>query len=322
MRLVPDLDNLMIEAKFFSPLKDVSAIRMSIFNAIITQSSAWRIIGEGKNFLELIYYFSFLFQDRKEIKKKKDETDKYIAGLRLGKSSAPGKIRVSLNEEKEGTIISVLCLPNMYSRLTQLTQVKENEYSVFEIQSAILECQELILHIFHGLLDYKIMDYPHPKKPVELKSYEFLKNTKEERELKKRITSALEDAKKEVYICGWVGQAIIPCLRTLKDNGVAIKIITKTPEKEAAGRGYRDKATAMEQLMEFLSKEDISLVQTWHSRILIIDGDNIFVGSMDMDSESFDQREECAVWSNDPSLVIRAKVFFEALFKSGKHPSK
>jgi phosphatidylserine/phosphatidylglycerophosphate/cardiolipin synthase-like enzyme len=322
MLIVPDLDNITVEAKFFSSSKG-EQLRESIIDAIVT-NSAWGIMSKKKNYLELLYHFDISLEDWKIVRKAKKGKphEKYFAGVISSKSSAPSKIRISLDEKIDGTILSVLCLPSMYTKMTQIKEYEEQKFSIFEIKSAILECQEFVLAIFHGSLGCKIIEDPHPKKLVETKSYEFLKNTKEERELTKRILSSLPDAKKEVYICGWIGQTIIPVVKTLKNRGVIIKVITKTPSEETAGRGYKDKATAMGQLTDVLNKEDIRLVPTCHGRFIIIDDDNIFVGSMDMDSESFDQREECAIWSDDPSLVIRAKVCFEELFKSGKSPSR
>jgi len=34
--------------------------------------------------------------------------------------------------------------------------------------------------------------------------------------------------------------------------------------------------------------------------------------------QSFDQREECAIWSDDPNLIAKSKVYFEEIFMKGK----
>jgi len=321
--IVPDIDNLVVEAKFFSHLKDIEQLRNSISDAItgdVTEEKFlwWIPTVKRERYLVFTKNLVHIFRNTKEVIKAKSDDDKFFAALGSAKPSATYEIRVPLNETENGTMISVLCLPAMYPQITQIPENKNKKFPISDIKSAVLECQELILSIFIGSLGCEVIDYPHPRKPVELKSYEFLKNTKEERELTEKIKSALWNAKKEVYVCGWIGQAIVPILRTLKRREITLKIITKSPSEETAGKGYRDKATAFGQLKDFLNKEDIRLVPTCHGRLLIIDDDNIFIGSMDMDSESFDQREECAVWSNDPSLVIRAKIWFENLFKRGK----
>lgn len=316
MMIVPDVDNLIVEAKFFSDSKDIEQLKNSILAAVKKQIF-WDISVDRGGYFEFQKNLIQLFGGEEKVKEAKSEYDKFFAALEEAKPSATFRIRVSLNETKDGTMISVICFPIMYPLLTQLPEYKGKKFPVIDIKSAVLECQEFMLSIFSGLLGYEMTDPPHPRKPVELKSYEFLKNTKEERELTEKIKSALQSAKKEVHVCGWLGQAIVPIFKSLISRGVAIKIITKTPSAETAGKGYRDKTTAFGQLKD-LNKENIRLAPTCHNRILIIDDDNVFVGSMDMDSESFDQREECAIWSNDPSLVIRAKVCFENLFKTGK----
>lgn len=316
MMIVPDIDNLIVEAKFFSHSKDMAQLKNFILAAIKKQI-VWDISVDRGGYFEFKKNLIQLFGGMKKVKEAKSGSDKFFAALEEAKPSATFRIRVSLNETKDGTMVSVICYPIMYPLVTQMEKFKAHKFSLSDIKSAILECQEFILSIFSGLLGYETTDPPHPRKPVEPKSYEFLKNTKEEKELTEKIKSALQNAKKEVHVCGWVGQAVVPIFRSLISRGVAIKIITKTPSEETAGRGYRDKAIAFGQLKD-LNKKNIRLVPTCHNRFLIIDDDNVFVGSMDMDSESFDQREECAIWSNDPSLVIRAKVWFENLFKTGK----
>ena len=322
MMIVPDIDNLIVEAKFFSHSKDMAQLKNSIL-AAIKKGITWGITADRGRYFELKKDLILLFSGAKEVsgvkevKQAKSQLDKFFASIEAAKPSSPFRIRISMNEKEDGTMVSVICYPVMYPLVTQMEKYKGKKFSLSDIKSAILECQEFIISVFNGLLGYETTDPPHSRKPVEPKSYEFLKNTKEEKELTEKIKSALLNAKKEVHVCGWVGQAVVPIFRSLISRGVAIKIMTKTPSAETAGKGYRDKTTAFEQLKD-LNKKNIRLAPTCHNRILIIDDDNVFVGSMDMDSESFDQREECAIWSNDPSLVIRAKVCFENLFKTGK----
>lgn len=317
MMIIPDMDNLIVETKFFSHSKDTAQLKNSILDAIEKQK-VWDISVDRGGYFEFKKNLIQIFSYKKKVKGAKSRSDKFFAALEEVKPSATARIRVSLNETKDGTMVSVICYPVMYLLVTQMDKFKGHKFPLSDIKSAILECQEFTLSIFSGLLGYETTDPPHPRKPVEPKSYEFLKNTKEKKELTEKIKSALQNANKEVYLCGWIGQAIVPILRTLISRGITLKIITKTPSEGTSGKGYRDKAAAFEQLKD-LNKEGIRLVPTCHGRFLIIDDDNISVGSMDMDSESFDQREECAIWSNDPSLVIRAKVCFENLFKKGKH---
>ncbi|GAI19287.1 unnamed protein product, partial [marine sediment metagenome] len=63
----------------------------------------------------------------------------------------------------------------MYPQVTQLPEYKGKKFPVTDIKSAVLECQEFMLSIFSGPPGHEILDSPHPRKPVELKSYEFLK---------------------------------------------------------------------------------------------------------------------------------------------------
>ena len=207
----------------------------------------------------------------------------------------------------------------LYHRLIQLEDYfEEHPTRIFEVKSSIYESKELIRQIFIGALECEELDPPHPLKPVEEKLYEILFNTKDNKELTKKILSELKKAKKEVCISGWVGTYIIPTLKKLSKNGVKITIITKTPSETAIG--YRDKAEALDELKTFLKKDDLRFLRTGHFRMVIVDEDSIFDGSMDMDSQSLAEREESAMWTNNPYLVAKGKIKFDELFKKGKHP--
>jgi hypothetical protein len=313
-KITPDVDEITVVAEYIT-FKDLKNLKESL-SSVMSQKLGWKSIVKTKNYQRFFQFPHVALMGRKEvIKAKKD--DKYFTALRLIRPSVPMDLVVIFEKINDETKLSVSCLPAMYYQVQQIKEM--NKYSVFSIKSVVLECQNFMDEIFVGDLGCKRQVPPHPKKPLEIKSYELLVNYKM-RELSEKIKSALKNAKREIYLCGWVGQVVIPLLQDAKRNGIKIKIITKTPAKET--RGYRDKEVAINRIREFLDKDDIRLVSTCHSRILLIDDDNVFVGSMDMDSESFDQREECAIWSNDPNLVVKGKVYFEDIFKKGKKLSE
>lgn len=278
----------------------------------------WEVLTDFPRYIE--FYMNLREMYRKKLKKVKEE-DRPLEALRHIKSAVPCRLRVLFSKEKEnGYVVDVKCYSILYRKIDQITDyLKTNAPSVFEVKACISESIELLRKIFVGALGWEEIDSPHPLKPVEENRSEILFNTKTERELTDTILRTLKDAKREVYIAGWIGSYIIPTLKKLKKNGVKIKIITKTPSEPAIG--YRDKTEALNELKAFLKKDDLRLLKTCHFRLVIIDEETIFNGSMDMDSQSLAEREESAIWTNDPYLVVKGKVKFEELFKKGKSPS-
>lgn len=274
-------------------------------------SLGWVCRVREKKYLSFLKRPDKIMKDEKEVIKKKGQ-DRYLQSLKSTRPGTPMELIVIFEEMDDGIKLSVTCLPTMYY---QVQQIGRDKFSIFYIKSAVLECKDFMSEIFIGRLDCKSQIPPHPNKPLKQKSYEFLANFKT-RDLSEKIKSALKTAGREIYLSGWIGQVVVPLLQEAKRKGVRINIITKTPAKDT--KGYRDKVEAINRLKEFLEKDDVMLVPTCHSRMLIIDDNNIFVGSMDMDSESFDQREECAIWSDDPNLVVKGKICFAEIFKKGK----
>lgn len=310
--VVPDVDNITVVAEYATSVKTMKQLKVLLLKIFRkTPRWGWKFSATTDKYVRMVMLPEIAGSEDRAVKGAKEENKHFVA-LRMVRPSIPMDFSITPEELDDGIKLSVRCLPAMYY---QAQQIDIRKFSVFDIKSAVLECQDFLDEIFIGSLDCRRLVPPHPKKPLELKSYEFLGNFRT-RELSEKIKSALKTAKREVYLCGWIGQVVVPLLQEAKRKGVKIRIITKTPAKGTMG--YRDKVEAMNRVREFLDKNDIRLVPTCHSRMLIIDDNNIFVGSMDMDSESFDQREECAIWSDDPNLVVKGKACFEDLFKKGK----
>ncbi|GAI49059.1 unnamed protein product, partial [marine sediment metagenome] len=127
--IVPDIDNLSVEAKFFSRLKDLEQLRNSISNVIQEEGFLWWIpVTRRERYLEFTKNLAHIFRNNKGMIKAKSDEDKFFAALRLAKPSAPYRIRIFLNEKENGTIISVLCWPVMYPQVTQLPEYKGKKF--------------------------------------------------------------------------------------------------------------------------------------------------------------------------------------------------
>lgn len=314
MPITPDPDNIIVVAKYLSPVKDLELLKSQIFTALRKEGS-WNLDSLHKRFVEFYYDFETVMKFKS--KKPMDFLNKVV---KCAKGSSPYKIHVLILRTTEtGSEIEVKCIPLLYLFMTQIVGYLEAyPVSIVGIKSCAFESIGLIRRLFVGALECEELDPPHPVKPVEERLYEILFNTKDNRELTQKIVSELENAKKEVCVSGWIGTYIIPTLKKLNKNHVKMRFITKTPSEPTIG--YRDKVEALNELKTFLKKDDLGLLRTGHFRLVIVDDHCIFVGAMDMDSESLAEREEGAIYSTDLYLVAKAKIRFNEFFQKCEHP--
>lgn len=315
--ITPDFDNLIVVAKYLSPIKDLELLRKAIISTLKVDDQWWYCLSGHKRYLDFTLLLNRKFKEELKGVKEKEKT---LRSLQVAKPSLACQFNVLISKTTErGSILEVKCLPVLYRLMTQIDRYLErNPVSIFDVKSCIFESTELVRKIFVGSLECEELDPPHPVKPIEEKSYEILFNTKDDKNLTEKILSELKKAKKEVCIVGWIGMYVIPTLKKLKKKGVKIRIITKTPSKTTIG--YRDKDEALNELKTFLKKDDLRFLRTGHLRLVIIDDGSIFDGSMDLDSQSLAEREESAMWANNPYMVAKGKIKFDELFKKGKPP--
>lgn len=318
MSITPDLDNLVVVGKYLIPHDDIGWIKDKLTE--IMAHGVHKVDMKFPKYMEFILDVDMMWKEELNEKKISGDFNRHIEALKYTKPSNNYHLTVLFSREKIGWLAEAKCIPVLYCWITQIGNTKEfpKKVTIFDVKSSFLEAENLMNRIFVGALEGEIKDPPHPLKPVEEKFHEVLFNTKDERKLTNKITVVLRNAKKEVYIAGWIGIYIIPTLKKLHKNGVKIKIITKTPSTTT--KGYKDKTEALNELKSFLKKDDLRFLRTSHFRLLIVDDNFIFDGSMDMDSESLAEREESAMWSNDPYVVATGKLNFMELFKKGKHP--
>lgn len=318
MSITPDLDNLVVVGRYLIPDDDLARIKDKLTE--ILARDVHKADRRFPRYMEFILDVDRMWEEELNKDKIKGDVKRHIEALKRLKPSANYCLTVLFSREKIGWLAEAKCYPILYCWMTQIGDTKKfpKKVTAFDVKSSFFEAEDLMNRVFVGALEGKMIDPPHPRKPFEEKFHEVLFNTKDDRELTKKITEVLKNAKKEVYISGWIGTYIIPTLKKLHKNGVKIKIITKTPSKVT--RGYRDKTEALNELKSFLKKNDLRFLRTGHFRLLIVDDTSLFDGSMDMDSESLIEREESAIWSNDPYIVTKGKVRFDELFKKGEYP--
>lgn len=133
-----------------------------------------------------------------------------------------------------------------------------------------------------------------------------------EGEMRPKIESMISNAKKEIYISGWVDTICLDMLRKKveKDN-VTICVLTKTPD----GKSPMPTRTASEQLARIASVRRNPLL---HARMLIVDGTQVLIMSADITNHSLTQNFEVGFWTNDKSIVTDARDFFIRMFRKSK----
>ncbi len=214
----------------------------------------------------------------------------------------------STDEEK---LVEAECRPALFRKITQQNVSGTTEAKRTACQH---ECSVLLRAIFVGSLQAKVVKPAAPMKETTQEIWELLVNRVETKPLTTRITSALTEARREVSVLGWVDTAGFPLLKAARDRDVRVRVVTHTASK----REMRFKE-AMRELIMVLGREAIRLEPLFHSRLLIVD-DFVFVGGVDLTSDSLSHRIECAIWTNSPSVVASAKELFEECFTRGTPP--
>lgn len=116
--------------------------------------------------------------------------------------------------------------------------------------------------------------------------------------------------KAEVMICGYVDGALEPRLGEILKQGGKIRIIVRK-----GGIRGKDIDPAVREVIERLKQQraQIEYRNLFHARALISKGECI-VSSADLNTHSLDKNREIGIYTTDPSIVERAKTFFEKVW--------
>lgn len=193
----------------------------------------------------------------------------------------------------------------------------KHKFETIQIDLAFMECAKILNDIFIGSMGCRRLVEPHPKR-VRPNIHNILFNLSKTRTpLTDRIKEALKGATKDILISGWIGRAIIPDLKKCRELGVDIKIVTHRPQEAEGTKGSSDKREAFEELQKFVDLENVRILHSCHARMVIVDEQIVFVGSMDLDSASLSERDEAAIMSEDIDIIARSRYLFQELFSKG-----
>lgn len=230
--------------------------------------------------------------------------------LQSTRISQPLDIYVNINRcEQNGCEINVECTPTLYRRMSQL---REDNFSEFQVQDAYISCQRFLRMIFIGGLSGTPLS--ERKTTLKQESVEFLINDISHRQITDKLEEMLNNATAEILIFGWMGTIFIKKLKELKEKGVKIRLITGNIRGIRQDEMRKEKEKAMDELISIIGKADISSKPESHGRAIIVDN-KALIGSMDLDSYSMTgARIEFATFTEDPEIVRALRSYFGHIF--------
>jgi len=171
LSIAPDLESLIVVAKYLSPIKDITQLNVAIFSALRRDDPYWSFSHIHKRSM----VFTYDFEGRFKLQKVKDK-DILQKCLLAPKKSLPCNFHVLFSKTTErGSVIDVKCLPVLYRCITQLEgYLKVYPVSIADVKFCVFESTELIRRIFIGSLECEELDPPHPLKPIEERFHEGL----------------------------------------------------------------------------------------------------------------------------------------------------
>jgi len=110
--------------------------------------------------------------------------------------------------------------------------------------------------------------------------------------------------KGEVLITGWIEGALEPALHGILKNGGKVRILAR----KSSEKGVNDTLNRLKK-----SGANIKTNNMLHARIVVGEGE-CMISSADLKTDSLDQNREAGVYTTDPTIVKRAKDFFEKVW--------
>jgi HKD family nuclease len=223
-----------------------------------------------------------------------------------------------ISSEENGYKIDVECIPIIYFNHTKFGKV---EFDDFVIQDAKLVSERFLKTIFAGGLNGTLMSEKEHWKPRE-SATELLINDVGIHQVAQKIEEVLENATGEVLIMAWIGTILLTTLRSLKEKGVRIKVITGNVKEIRQDSMQKEKQKAFQELILILGLDNICNKSDFHGRIIIVDN-KAFVGSMDLDSYSLTgTRTEFAIYTENVDVVRTLRAYFNKIFEPLKTNAK
>lgn len=189
-----------------------------------------------------------------------------------------------------------------------------------DIDLAFSQCSQFLDSVFVGGMG---CERTLPVQPMGSRKsiHSLLVNASKDRcPLTERLMESLGTATKEVLIVGWLGRFIVPELKRLVEEGVKVRIVTKSPNDAQTTSGGKDKTETFIALRDLVGPENVRVLPSSHARMVVVDQNTVFVGSMDLDSQALAERDEAALMSDDPEVITKSRKFFEELFLKGAKP--
>ena len=329
-----DLDRLIVRQTYFVPVESsqLSKVILDELNAppypVIDGRYRWTPLEKhGLSFhFQYDMKWSFLYDEtwgmdltteeyKKLVEQKSEEFEKmgtraFFRKLKTIRPDIPYRLYVSvINEEENGCLCKVECLPTLYEKLRYLKGFDTND---LQIQSAFLECRRFLEIIFESALSATLVAEEKKLPPPVIT--QLLINDQASHQILNKIETMLDEATGEVLVCGWIGTLLLPKLRELKEKGINIRIITHKSAELKGKSGRRDVEKAHVELISLLGKEHISVSPECHFRVLVVDN-KALVGSMDLNAISLTgTHREFAIYTEIPEIVRSIRNYFNQTF--------
>jgi len=217
------------------------------------------------------------------------------------------------NSQDNNCEVELECIPYLYQQLHVFENTKVTD---FDIQDAYLTCKRFLRDIFVGGLNATLIS---EKERILTKiNTEFLLNDVNSRQITEKLDELLENATTEILVFGWIGTILLDKLRKIKTNGVEMKVITGNIKTIRQDPMRKEKELAINELINIIGKDHISIKADFHGRAIIIDN-KALIGSMDLDSYSLTgTRIEFAMYTEDPEIVRCLRNYFNQIFTPWK----
>jgi hypothetical protein len=328
-----DLDRLVVRQTYFVPIGSSQLSKeiqheLNIPNPVIGGLYSWVLLEKhGLSFhFQYSLKWSFVFDEtwgmnlttkegKKLAQQKIEEFEStgkqgFFAKLQDLRSDIPCHLYVAvINEEENGCLCKVECLPMLYEKLRYIRGFKTNET---EMQNAYIESRRFLEIVFESGLSATLVK--EQKKLPLLPITEFLLSDQTSRQILNRIETMLDQATGEVLICGWIGTLLLPKLRAIKEKGINIRIITHKSAELKGKPGRQDVARAHMELISLLGKDHISIHPECHFRVLVVNN-KALLGSMDFNAISLTgTHREFAIYTEIPEIVRSIRNYLNQIF--------
>lgn len=175
------------------------------------------------------------------------------------------------------------------------------------------------------LVNYQIMKLKQSikkQKPIFVHTSPLYKNTLTFKEIRDKIFDMLHKAQRQIRITSPFIDVLYEEIINVKQGNqdLAIKIITR-PKVEVDGLRKRIAKGAID-LLDIATKGNVVQSSLVHSRMVIIDEEELLVSSADLTREQLFDEFNAGIWTCDKETVKKAIDFFENLFEYERKEQK